>query len=186
MYILFNYHTCIDFYHPQNAMKRPAITLKKSVRTWIAFGITSGIITTMGLIIGLSLAGATKLLIVWGILTIAVADSLSDSLGMFISEEADQINKMKSVRSAALATFLAKFLMALLFIIPFYIADTFSAVWICIVRGLLGLFTLSREIADIHGKEVRRIVRENILVWVVVIVVTYFVGIFISHLTGAK
>jgi hypothetical protein len=55
--------------------------------------ITSGVITTLGLIVGLNSGTASKEIIIAGVLTIAIADSLSDALGMHISQEAEIGNK---------------------------------------------------------------------------------------------
>jgi hypothetical protein len=46
------------------------------------FGTTSAIVTSGGLIVGLHAAGATRATIVSGLLVIAVADNLSDSLSI--------------------------------------------------------------------------------------------------------
>jgi len=63
--------------------------MKKSLKTGISFGLTSGTITTLGLMIGLNSGTNSRGIIIGGILTIAIADSLSDALGIHISEEAD-------------------------------------------------------------------------------------------------
>ena len=60
--------------------------MKHSLRTGFCFGLTSGIITTIGLMAGLYSSTNSKF-VVGGILTIAVADAFSDALGIHISEE---------------------------------------------------------------------------------------------------
>ena len=60
----------------------------ESIKTGITFGITSGAITTLGLMIGLYSGTNSRGVVIGGILTIAIADSLSDALGIHISEEA--------------------------------------------------------------------------------------------------
>ncbi len=54
------------------------------------FGLTSGVITTLGLIIGLYFATASFAAIITGIITIAIADALSDALGIHISKESEK------------------------------------------------------------------------------------------------
>ncbi|MCR4290314.1 MAG: hypothetical protein NUV86_08670, partial [Candidatus Scalindua sp.] len=63
--------------------------MKESLKTGIIFGLTSGTITTLGLMIGLYSGTNSRCIVIGGILTIAVADSLSDALGIHISEEAN-------------------------------------------------------------------------------------------------
>jgi len=58
-----------------------------SLKTGFSFGLTSGIITTLGLMVGLHSGTHSKLAVTGGILTIAIADAFSDALGIHISEE---------------------------------------------------------------------------------------------------
>ena len=61
----------------------------KTFRVGIGFGLTSAIITTLGVIVGLGFGLDSKLVIISAILTIAIADSLSDALGVHIAKEAE-------------------------------------------------------------------------------------------------
>ena len=54
------------------------MTLNHSLRVGLSFGLTSGVITTLGLIVGLASGTESKLAVIGGIITIAVADALSD------------------------------------------------------------------------------------------------------------
>ena len=63
--------------------------MKLSIRKGFSFGLTSGIITTLGLIVGLYSGTGSKTIVLAGIIVIAVADALSDSVGIHISEEAE-------------------------------------------------------------------------------------------------
>lgn len=55
--------------------------------TRFAFGATAAIMTSMALIVGLGSANSGKTGIVGGLLIIAVADNLSDTLSIHIYEE---------------------------------------------------------------------------------------------------
>lgn len=66
--------------------------MKLSLRKGFSFGLTSAAITTLGMIIGLDSAMHSKLVVIGGILSIAVADSFSDALGIHISEESHEKN----------------------------------------------------------------------------------------------
>ena len=61
--------------------------MNTQIRKGLGFGLTSGVITTLGLIVGLDASTGSRFAILAGILAIAVSDSLSDALGMHISEE---------------------------------------------------------------------------------------------------
>ena len=78
-------------------------------RTGLYFGATSGVITTIGLIAGLNAGTNSVAAVLGGILVIAVADSLSDALGIHLAEEADPETSHSHVWSATVSTFLTKF-----------------------------------------------------------------------------
>ena len=61
--------------------------MKRSVKAGFSFGLTSGVITTLGLMVGLHSSTHSKLVVIGGILTIAIADALSDSMGVHIAVE---------------------------------------------------------------------------------------------------
>ena len=159
--------------------------MKQSVKTWITFGITSGIITTLWLIVGLGSGSHMKSVVIWGILTIAVADAFSDAMGIFVSEESDKKNKRKDIWNAWLATFCAKFVVALSFLIPFLFFPILPATIISMIRWLWGLRGLSYKIAEIHQQKKSHVILEHIIVGVIVICITYFVGVWISHIFGS-
>ena len=87
--------------------------MKKSLTTGFSFGLTSGIITTLGLVVGLHSGTHSKLIIIGGILTIAVADSFSDALGIHIAEESKAEHTEKQIWAATLSTLATKFVFAL-------------------------------------------------------------------------
>ncbi|MBW1983250.1 MAG: hypothetical protein JRI53_00900, partial [Deltaproteobacteria bacterium] len=51
--------------------------IKRSLRKGISFGLTSGTITTLGLMVGLHSGTHSRMVVIGGILTIAVADAFS-------------------------------------------------------------------------------------------------------------
>jgi vacuolar iron transporter family protein len=158
--------------------------MKQSVETWITFGVTSWIITTLWLIVGLSAWSHMISVVIWGILIVAVSDAFSDAMGMYVAEEADKANKKNDIRKAALATFFAKLLVALSFVIPFLIFPILPATIISMLWGLGGLRFLSHKVAEIHKQKHSHVVLEHIVVGIVVVIITYFVGIGISHMFG--
>jgi hypothetical protein len=67
------------------------------MKVGFSFGLTSGIITTLGLMVGLSSGTHLKLAVIGGILTIAIADSFSDAMGIHVSEESENIHTTKEI-----------------------------------------------------------------------------------------
>ena len=61
--------------------------MKHSIKVGFSFSLTSGIVTTLGLMVGLNSSTNSKLAVVGGILTIAIPDALSDARGIHVTEE---------------------------------------------------------------------------------------------------
>ena len=121
--------------------------MRHSLKTGLCFGLTSAIITTLGLMVGLHSFSGSKTIIIGGILTIAIADAFSDALGIHISEEAEAIHTHKEVWESTLATFFTKFLFALTFIIPVLFFNISTSIIIGVIWGLFMLTILCVFIA---------------------------------------
>jgi len=67
--------------------------MKSSLKTGLSFGLTSAIITTLGLMVGLHSGTHSRLAVIGGVLTIAIADAFSDAMGIHISEEAENVHR---------------------------------------------------------------------------------------------
>jgi vacuolar iron transporter family protein len=158
--------------------------MQRSKSRGINFGTASGVITTLGLMIGLIFSTYSKLAVLGGILTIAIADAMSDSLGMHISEESLGKSK-KQVWSSTKYTFLSKFFLALTFVIPLVLIENLwivaivSSVW-----GLLLLTLMSLRIAKSNQEPAWKIVGEHLLIAIGVITITYFLGKFVGTYFG--
>jgi VIT1/CCC1 family predicted Fe2+/Mn2+ transporter len=148
-----------------------------------SFGLTSGIITTLGLMTGLEAGSGSKSVILGGIFTIAIADALSDSLGMHVSEESAAKGE-KDIWEATFATFLAKFIFALTFAIPILLLPLQTAMWVAIIWGLLLLSGLSYWLARKNGSNPLHAIGEHLFIAVLVIVLTTLVGRLVAHLVG--
>ena len=93
--------------------------MKLSIRKGLGFGLTSGIITTLGLIIGLYSSTNSKAVVLAGILVIAIADALSDGFGVHISEESgSKSTTTKEIWESTVSIAASKFIFALTFLIP--------------------------------------------------------------------
>lgn len=158
--------------------------MKDSLRTGITFGLTSAVITTLGLIVGLHSGTHSKIVILGGVLTIAIADAFSDALGIHISKEAENIYTGKQIWSATVATFLAKFLFALTFALPVLILSLSAAIWVSLIWGMLILSILSFAMAKSRGEAPWKIVGEHIIIALIVISITHFVGDWVGTLGG--
>jgi len=156
--------------------------MKDSLRTGISFGLTSAVITTLGLMVGLTSGTHSRVVVLAGILTIAIADAFSDALGIHISEEAENVHTPAQVWMATLATFLAKFLFAMTFLVPVLLFSLFTAVLISICWGMSILTILSYIIAKTQNEPPWKIIGEHLVIGTLVILLTHWTGHWIRTL----
>ncbi len=156
--------------------------MKDSLRTGISFGLTSAVITTLGLMVGLHSGTHSKMVVLSGILTIAIADAFSDALGIHISEESESTHTVKQIWGSTVATFLAKFLFAMTFVLPVLLLPLSLAIIISVAWGLLILTALSYLMASAQARSPWKIVAEHVLIAVAVIIITHWVGDWVSAL----
>jgi len=141
------------------------------------FGVTSGIITTLGLMIGLDSATGSKLAVIGGIMTIAVADACSDAVGIHVSEEGENKHTRVEVWQSTISTFLFKFVFASIFIIAFLFLEITTAVWVNIIVGFILLTVFSYKLAKNEKSEKPiGVVLEHLILTAIVLVASYFVG----------
>jgi VIT1/CCC1 family predicted Fe2+/Mn2+ transporter len=155
--------------------------MKGSLRTGITFGLTSGVITTLGLMVGLHSGTHSRLVVIGGILTIAIADAFSDALGIHISEESENTHTTKQIWGSTLTTFLSKFFFALTFVIPVIFLPLPLAIVVSLVWGLSILTFLSYLLAHSQGNDPWRVIGEHLLIAIIVISITHFLGDWISR-----
>lgn len=154
--------------------------IKQSFKTGLSFGLTSGVITTLGLMIGLNSGTSSKQIIISGILIIAIADALSDALGIHISQESNS-NKQQLIWESTLATFLSKFLVALTFIIPILLFDLRLAIYLNLAWGLILLTILSFYIAKNQNEKPINVILEHLTITFVVVIITYYIGLWLGN-----
>lgn len=162
--------------------KRLPQRLDHSVGVGISFGLTSGVITTLGLLVGLSAGTSSRLAVLGGIFTIAFADSLSDALGIHVSEESEGVHTQREIWAATVATFVAKLLSSATFAIPVILLDLEVAVVVAIVWGGTVLILLTLDLARRQRVDPRPLIIEHLGVAALVVVAAHVVGLAVSAL----
>ena len=154
--------------------------IKHSLKVGFSFGVSSGIITTLGLMVGLHSGTRSRLVVIGGILTIAIADAFSDALGIHISEESEGIHTTKQIWISTISTFLSKLIFALTFIIPVLLFELPIAIVVNIIWGLSVLIVLSYKIAKEQEANSWKVITEHLVIVLMVIFITHYVGYWIS------
>lgn len=154
--------------------------MRDSLKTGFSFGLTSGIITTLGLMVGLHSSTHSNRLVIGGILLIAISDAFSDAVGIHISEESESRHSPKEIWESTISTFLSKFIVALTFIIPVLLFQLSTAIIVGIIWGLSLIAIFSLYIARRQRVKSYRAVIEHLLIAILVIIACHYVGDWIG------
>ena len=155
--------------------------MKHSWKVGLIFGLTSGIIRTLGLMVCLNSSTNSKLVVIGGILIIAIADSLSDALGIHVAEESENQHTSREIWESTLSTLICKFIIASSFIIPVLLClELVTAVIISVIWGLFILSIFSYIISKEQKTKSWRVILEHLLIAGLVIVIAHFVGKWIG------
>lgn len=158
--------------------------MKLSYIKGLSFGLTSGIITTLGMMVGLYSGTHSQLAVLGGILTIAIADAFSDALGIHISEESENVHTHREVWESTFATFIAKLVFALTFVIPVLLFSLDQAIIVSIIWGLFLLGVLSFLMARAQKEPIWKVIGEHWGIALLVIFITHLVGKWIAVTFG--
>lgn len=159
-----------------------SIAMKAPAMKGFSFGLTSGIITTLGLIVGLHSSTHSTIAVISGILVIAISDSLSDSIGIHVSEESEGEHTDEEVWESTAATFLSKLIFASTFIAPVLLLPLSIAIALSVAWGLSLLAIFSFHIAKRQGIEPRRVVAEHLAIAILVILAAHGIGDWLAGL----
>jgi len=150
--------------------------LKPSYRKGIGFGVTSGIITTLGVMTGLFSGTDSKAIVLGGVLLIAFADSMSDAFGIHISEEFTRKSSERQVWVSTISTFLSKALVSLSFVVPIIFLQLSTAIVVNLVWGMVLIIVFSFVISLEEEVKPYRVILEHIGIAAFVILATFFIG----------
>jgi VIT1/CCC1 family predicted Fe2+/Mn2+ transporter len=150
-------------------------------RTGLFFGATSGVITTLGLITGLNAGTHSMAAVIGGIFVIAVADSMSDALGIHLAEESDPNATAHHIWSATISTFVNKFIFAISFAVPLLLLPLDQAVIASLFWGMLVIIVLSYFLARAQKASPVMIVAEHLGIAILVVVLSHLIGAWVSR-----
>jgi len=155
---------------PDNIKNKPRL-----YQTRFSFGATSAIITILGLISGLDTLARPRLTIIAGILVIALADNISDSVGIHVYQESEYINN-KEVWISTLTNFLTRLFVSLTFILLIAFLPISLAVLSSMIWGLVLLTAISYTIAKHREVNPYLAIFEHIGIAILVIIASHLIG----------
>lgn len=143
--------------------------MKESFRVGVSFGLTSGIITTLGLMVGLEAGTHSRLAVISGILTSAIADAFSDALGIHISEESEYRHTAKEIWQSTS-------------ILPVFLFRLTTAVVVAVFWGFFLLGGFSFLVAGAQKAKPLPVIAEHLIIAGAVILITNALGHLVQRL----
>jgi len=154
--------------------------MNHSFKIGVSFGMMSGIITTLGLMVGLHAGTHSKSTVLGGIIIIAVADAFSDALGIHVSEESENIHTPSEIWLSTFSTFVSKFFFSALFIIPVLLFNLKAAINASICTGIVLIVIISSLLAKQQNISPWKVIAEHVIVASIVIFLTHNIGDWVS------
>lgn len=148
--------------------------------TRFSFGITSAIVTSLAFIVSLSESINSRFAIIISLLVFAVADNISDALGLHIFQESD-LKKSKVVNVSTFSNFFTRLLVVMVFVSLVAFLPINYAVVVSIIFGVSLLSVLSYFIAEEQKTNPYRSILEHLAIAVLVIVASYFLREWIMN-----
>lgn len=154
--------------------------------TGAAFGLTTAVITSLGILVGMYSATSSKLAVVAAIVIMAIADGLSDAVSLHTVEEAEvekgeNKHSVKEIWLTTVIAFTAVCGFTLTFAIPVLIFPLKIAIPAAIVWGMALLIVLNLFIAKIKNERPAKLIIEHVLLAIFVIIISYLVGNLIAR-----
>lgn len=146
-----------------------------NLKTGVNFGLISGILVTIGIVVGLVSAGSSKEIIMSAVLVVAFADAFSDSLGIYLSN--NNPGEKAGVWQSLSIAFFAKLIVASTFLIPLFLAANKVAMVICVAWSALLLIFVGYylNLGDEKKNFVATIVK-YLIILVLVSLISYYIG----------
>jgi VIT1/CCC1 family predicted Fe2+/Mn2+ transporter len=155
-----------------------------NLRNYI-FGSSAAIITDVSLIVGLGSARTGKGPILAGLLTIAVADNISDSLGIHMYKESEGYGDRLSLLSTIL-NFLSRLLISATFVAIVMVLPINHAILVGLVWGLLLIILISYLLSRSNKDNPVTEIIKHVFIAVIVIALSRYLGYVIATHVHAR
>lgn len=142
----------------------------------LTFGVMDGVITCLGVIMGLS-AADNRFFLILGVLAVGFADALADAAAFHVGQETEKHHKKKEIRKSTVLTFIGVFSGFLILSVPILAFDLAVGVIGALIFGVILLGGLGRLVACINPKHsANRLMLEYISMGLAVSALTFIVG----------
>ena len=147
-----------------------------------SFGVTSAIITSLALIVGIGTASNNKFSIIGALLVIAIADNIADSLGIHVYRESQGTTLQSQIKFYTITNFIARLAITLTFILFIILLQMNYAIILSVALGLTILSAMSYFIAVKQKANPFIEISKHAGLAIIVIIMSHFMGQFIKTL----
>lgn len=131
-------------------------------------GATAATITSMGVVAGLQQGDGARAGVVTGLLVVAIADNVSDSLGIHTYKESEGASRQE-IRSSTVGNFLTRLVLAVSFVAIVMLSSShtafiLSSVWGCVLLAVLSYLIAKRR----KAQPLREVVRHLMIALLVI------------------
>lgn len=144
-----------------------------------SFGAVSAVITCLALITSFDITETSKLGVIGSLCIIALADNISDTLGIHIYQEGE-FSSFRDVWRSTLSNFIARLCVILFFILFVFFLPPMAAMVCSVVYGFLILTGISYLVARKRHVAPAKIIVEHITIAIVVLVLSKYISYLIK------
>jgi len=144
-----------------------------------SFGAVSAVITCLALIISFDINNTSKLVVIGSLCVIALADNISDTLGIHIYQEGE-FSSLRKVWRATLSNFLTRLGVILIFIIFVFSLPPIPAAICSLLYGFFIITIISYLVARKKNISPQKIIVEHIVIATIVLGLSKYITYLIK------
>lgn len=160
--------------------------MEKWLKTGLNSGLIAGLLLIVGVICGLTLAGAGRYIILAGVLVVAFSDAISDAFGYLLNQNIlESKSNLESPTGSEIKTYdwqtfitiiFSKLIVASTFLIPLLLTSEIIALYISLIWSLLLLLFLAW--LETRGNQKRMISQMllNLAIFLMVVAAAFYIG----------
>lgn len=160
------------------------MNINSALRQGMFFGINSGVITTTGVLVGLSQATMNPYIIIITIISLALSDGLGESYGIYISKKAEKLKDNSNNPFLSLTGLLImKIIVVLSFLLPFLVSMSTkyfrNLVW-PLGWGLFILTLMDYRLSKLRGEPIYQYLIPHYSILIITVILTKIFGQMIA------
>ena len=158
--------------------------MNSDIRQGMFFGVNTGVITTAGIISGVSQSTKNPLILIVTLISLALSDGISESYSLYISKKAKNINdNTNGPLYSSISSIISKILVNVSFLIPLlfnYNLYYFKNLLWPLTWSISIIILIDYNISKLRDEKFIDYFIPHILILLAVLGLTKYIGVFIS------